>query len=105
MIKNAFVIKEYSEKRKQKLYKKVLKRLVRSMNRRIFFASRRGNSNAFLSREFCLELNDRNFVHKFKEYYENKNYEVFVERYSYHPDYENYWDICVSWEERKEKEE
>ena len=105
MIKNAFVVKKYSEKRKQKAYKKVLKRLIRNMNRHIFFASRRGNNNAFLNREFCPELSDKNFVHKFKEYYENKNYEVFVERYSYHPDYENYWDICVSWEERKEEEE
>lgn len=105
MIKNAFAVKKYSEKRKQKIRKKVLRRLIRNINRRIFFASRRGKNDAFLNCEFCPELSDGNFVRKFKEYYENKNYKVFVERYSYHPDRENYWDVCVSWEERKEEEE
>lgn len=105
MITNAFVVKKYSEKRKQRIRKKALKRLIRNMNRHIFFASRRGKNDAFLNYEFCPELSDGNFVRKFKEYYENKNYEVFVERYSYHPDYENYWDVCVSWKKGKEEEE
>lgn len=105
MIKNAFITKEYSEKRKQKIHKRVLKRLIRSMNRNIFFVSRCGKSDAFLNCKFCPELSDRDFVRKFKEYYENKNYEVFVERYSYNPRYENCWDICVSWKKGKEEKE